>query len=219
MEFFMYETVVFDLDGTIIDSAEGIMNSFTYALSAMGLPVPPREEMGVFIGPPLLYSFEKICALPREQAERAVEIYREYSREKGMYEITVYEGVEALLQKLKAAGKRIVLATSKYEPYALKILENIGLAEYFDFAAGSLAGGERETKAEVIEYALLRTGAEKKTAVMVGDRMHDMLGAKEAGIASVGVLYGYGSRAELLESGAVHIAETHGEIYGIICKK
>jgi phosphoglycolate phosphatase len=148
-----------------------------------------------------------------------VEIYREYYREKGMYEITVYEGVEALLQKLKAAGKRIVLATSKYEPYALKILENIGLAEYFDFAAGSLAGGERETKAEVIEYALLRTGAEKNTAVMVGDRMHDMLGAKEAGISSVGVLYGYGSRTELLESGAVHIAETPGEIYGIICKK
>ncbi len=213
----MYETVIFDLDGTIIDSAKGIINSFTYTFEKLGLPIPPREEMGVFIGPPLLYSFETICGLGNEEAERAIEIYREYYREKGIYEIRVYEGAEELLRKLKANGKRTLLATSKYEPYALQILENIGFSEYFDFAAGSLAGGERGTKAEVIEYALTCTDAERTTAVMVGDRMHDTKGARDVGIDSIGVLYGYGSREELSAGGATHIAATADDIFGIVC--
>ncbi len=215
----MYETVIFDLDGTLIDSAEGIMNSFEYAFERLGLPAMPRGEMGVFIGPPLEYSFEKICGLGKAEAERAVEIYREYYREKGMYESRVYAGVEELLKKLVSRGKRILLATSKYEPYALQIIENIGFAGYFDFAAGSLAGGERGSKAEVIEYALTRTGADKKTAVMVGDRMHDTVGAREAGIDSIGVLWGYGSRTELCGGGAAHIAQTPEEIAEIVCSE
>ena len=215
----MYETVLFDLDGTVIDSAEGIMNSFAYAFSRLGLPAVPRAEMGKFIGPPLLYSFETICGLSRAEAERAVEIYREYYKEKGMYEIRVYGGVGELLKKLCASGKKLVLATSKYELYAKQIIENIGLAGYFSFAAGSLAGGERGTKAEVIEYALAAVGVEKQSAVMVGDRMHDMIGAREAGIDSIGVLFGYGTREELLSHGATHIAETAEEIFEIVCRK
>ncbi|MBQ8448220.1 MAG: HAD hydrolase-like protein [Clostridia bacterium] len=215
----MYETVLFDLDGTVIDSAEGIMNSFAYAFSRLGLPAVPRAEMGKFIGPPLLYSFETICGLSRAEAERAVEIYREYYKEKGMYEIRVYGGVGELLKKLFASGKKLVLATSKYELYAKQIIENIGLAGYFSFAAGSLTGGERGTKAEVIEYALTAVGAEKQSAVMVGDRMHDMIGAREAGIDSIGVLFGYGTREELLSHGATHIAETAEEIFEIVCRK
>lgn len=215
----MYETVLFDLDGTIVDSAEGIMNSFSYAFGVLGLPQMPREEMGVFIGPPLLYSFENICGLSQEQAQHAVEIYREYYKEKGMYESRVYEGFGELLQNLKAQGKRLMLATSKYELYALQIIENLGFSHYFDFAAGSLKGGERGTKKEVIEYVLAATGADKKSAVMVGDRMHDIVGAREASIASIGVLFGYGTREELASNGARHIAENTEEIFDIICGK
>ena len=213
----MYETVIFDLDGTVIDSAEGIMNSFAYAFGRMGLPARPRSEMGVFIGPPLLYSFETICGLERAEAERAVEIYREYYREKGTYEIKVYDGVEELLKKLKAHGRHILLATSKYEPYAVQILRNIGLYEYFELAAGSLAGTERGTKAEVIKYALERTGAARETAVMVGDRMQDTVGAREAGVDSIGALWGYGSRAELSGGGATHIASLPEDVLAIAC--
>lgn len=210
----MYNTIMFDLDGTIIDSAEGIINSFTHTFLRMGLPVPAREDFGVFIGPPLEYSFESICGLPRKEAERAVEIYREYYREKGMYQIRVYGGVEELLCALKARGRRIVLATSKYEPYALRIIENIGFSGYFDFISGSLAHGERGTKAEVISHALAATGAEKGSTVMVGDRMHDIAGAHEAGVDSVGVLWGYGSRTELV--GATYIVGTPEEIIPIV---
>lgn len=213
----MYETVLFDLDGTIIDSAEGIINSFNYTFRALGLPFVPREKMGIFIGPPLLYSFETICGLSKERALRAVEIYREYYREKGIYEIRAYEGMEELLKKLKKSGKRLLLATSKYELYAVKILENLGFAKYFDFAVGSLAGGERGTKAEVIEHALALSGAEKQSAVMVGDRMHDAVGAHKAGIDSIGALWGYGTREELESNGAAHVAADMREIYDIIC--
>ena len=215
----MYKTVLFNLDGTIIDSAEGIINSFSYTFRKLGLPSVPREEMGVFIGPPLLYSFETICGLSKDEARRAVEIYREYYREKGIYEIRVYEGIEELLKKLKESGKKVLLATSKYELYDLQIIERLGFAEYFDFAAGSLAGGERGTKAEVIEYALAAVGAEKESTVMVGDRMHDIAGAKAAGIASIGVLFGYGTREELEANGASHIAADTREIYDAICAK
>lgn len=215
----MYETVLFDLDGTLIDSAEGIINSFAHTFRTLGLPEVPRGEMGKFIGPPLLYSFETICGCTHEQAQRAVEIYREYYKEKGIYEICVYSGMGELLKKLRASGKTLVLATSKYELYAKQILENIGFSGYFDFAAGSLACGERGTKAEVIEYALAAVGAEKKSAVMVGDRMHDTFGASQAGIDSIGVLFGYGTRAELEANRATHIAATADDIFEIICRK
>ena len=213
----MYETVIFDLDGTIIDSAEGIINSFTYTFRKLGVPVPPRDGFGIFIGPPLLYSFENICGLGKEGAVRAVEIYREYFSEKGIYQNTVYGGIENLLAELKKRGKTILLATSKYELYALKILENIGLSKYFSFIAGSEKDGGRGTKAEVISYVLEKTGAKKESAVMVGDRMHDTMGAREVGIDSIGALWGYGSEEELSSGGATHIARVPKEILEIAC--
>jgi phosphoglycolate phosphatase len=213
----MYETVIFDLDGTLIDSAEGIINSFAYTFRKLGLPVPPRGEFGVFIGPPLFYSFETICGLGREGAARAVEIYREYFGENGVHQNTVYSGIENMLAELCARGKTLLLATSKYELYALQILENLGLAKYFSFIAGSLKDGGRGTKAEVISYVLQETGARKESAVMVGDRMHDTVGAREAGVDSIGVLWGYGSRAELCGGGAAHIANTPADVIKIVC--
>lgn len=213
----MYETVLFDLDGTIIDSAEGIMCSFEYTFRKLGLPVPTREEMNVFIGPPLHHSFEKICGLSKAGAEHAVEVYREYFAEKGVYQNRVYEGMEELLAKLCVRGKRLVLATSKYELYAVQILENLGFAKYFSFVAGSRKDGGRGTKREVIEYALASTGACKESSVMVGDRMHDTIGASEAGVDSIGVLFGFGSRKELISAKATHIAESPEDIFRIIC--
>ena len=213
----MYETVIFDLDGTIIDSAEGIINSFTYTFEKLGVAVPPRGEMGVFIGPPLLYSFETICGLGRDGATRAVEIYREYFGKYGVHQNTVYAGAENMLAELKSRGKTLLLATSKYELYAVQILENLGLAKYFSFIAGSEKDGGRGTKAEVISYVLRETGVRKESAVMVGDRMHDTVGAREAGVDSIGVLWGYGSRTELCDGGATHIAEAPADVVKIVC--
>ena len=213
----MYETVLFDLDGTIIDSSEGIMNSFEYTFRKLGLPVPTREEMNVFIGPPLHYSFENICGLSKQGAERAVEIYREYFAERGVRENRVYDGMEKLFAKLCARGKRLLLATSKYELYAVQILENLGFMKYFSFVAGSQKDGGRGTKREVIEYALACAGASKESAVMVGDRMHDTLGASEAGIDSIGVLFGFGSKEELISAKATYIAESPEDIFRMIC--
>ena len=215
----MYDTVIFDLDGTIIDSAEGIMNSFADTFERLGLPVPPRKEMGIFIGPPLLYSFEEICGLGREGAREAVEIYREYFGKYGVYQNSIYAGMEKLLSDLRAQGKTLLLATSKYELYALQILEELGIAKYFAFIAGSLKDGARGTKAEVISYVLEMAGAKKESAVMVGDRMHDTAGALEVGVDSIGVLWGYGSREELLGGGATHIAETPEGVLSIVCGK
>lgn len=213
----MYETILFDLDGTLIDSAEGIMNSFEYTFRKLGMPRVPRGEMGRFIGPPLLYSFETICGLSAAEAAHAVELYREYFSTRGIFEIRVYSGMEELLQKLRAAGKKLVLATSKYELYAAKTLENIGFAGYFDFVAGSEKDGGRGTKVQVIEYAIACTGAEKSSTVMIGDRMHDTEGARAAGVDSIGVLFGFGTRTELEEHGATYVAADAGEIYNIIC--
>ena len=214
---FMYNTVIFDLDGTLIDSEEGIMNSFAYTFEKLGMAVPSRGEMGAFIGPPLFYSFETICGLGKEGAERAVEIYREYFGKYGVNQNTVYDGVEKMLAELKSRGKTLLLATSKYELYALQILENLGLDKYFSFAAGSEKDGGRGTKAEVISYVLNKTGAEAESAVMVGDRMHDTKGAFEAGVDSIGALWGYGSRTELLGGGATHLADAPEDVVRIVC--
>jgi len=180
---------------------------------------PNRAKLNRFIGPPLHESFQVFYGFSQEDSVRAVEVYREYYAEHGIYQICVYRGMDSLLRRLKMSGKRIILATSKYELYAVQILENIGFSAFFDLVAGSLKDGVRGTKSEVIEYALERTGADKKSAVMVGDRMHDTAGACAVGIDSIGVLFGYGTEKELLSGGATHIASTPDEIFEIVCRK
>lgn len=208
-----YDIILFDLDGTLTDPGMGITNSVMHALKKYGIEVENRETLYKFIGPPLIDSFEKYYGFSHEEAVKSVDYYREYYADKGIYENEVYNGIEAMLQKLSEEGKKIILATSKPEPFAREILRHFGLDKYFLFAAGSTMNETRTNKADVIEYALCECGiTEKSSVVMVGDREHDIIGANENGIDSIGVLFGYGSREELENAGATYIAESVEDI-------
>ena len=209
--------IFFDLDGTLTDSAPGILNSVAYALERFGIAVPAREKLIPFIGPPLLESFQKFSGLSAADAARAVGYYREYYPERGIFENSVYPGIPEALDALRRAGLRLVMATSKPEAYALRIAERFSLDAYFDQICGAAMDESRSRKAEVIRYAMDRCGlAEPAQGLMVGDREHDVLGARECGLDCVGVLYGYGSRRELEAAGAALFAETPADIPGAV---
>ncbi len=204
-----YGTILFDLDGTLTDPGIGITNSVMYALKKYGIEVADRSELYKFIGPPLAESFEKYYGFSTEESYKAVDCYREYYRDRGLYENLVYDGVEDMLKELKSKGKTLIVATSKPEIFAKEVLRHFGLDKYFDYIAGGNLDGTRTVKAEVIAYALESCGiTDKGNSVMVGDRMHDIIGAKTVGIDSIGVLYGYGDREELESAEADYIAET-----------
>lgn len=208
-----YKYILFDLDGTLTDPGEGITNSVAYALKKYGITVDDKTQLYSFIGPPLHESFEKYYGFSKEESLKAVDCYREYYRDKGIFENSVYDGVESLLKNLSDNSKKIILATSKPEIFAKRILEHFSLNSYFEFAAGANLDGTRTNKAEVIEYSLKSCGiTDKDSVVMVGDREHDIIGANKNGIDSIGVLFGYGSREELENAGATHIAETVEDI-------
>lgn len=209
----MYDWIFFDLDGTLTDPGEGITNSVAYALKREGIEPPTRQELYRFIGPPLVESFMKFYGFSEERAHRAVEEYREYFRDQGIFENRVYDGVPALLASLREKGKKLVLATSKPEPFAIRILEHFDLDGAFTFVAGALMDETRTAKSDVIAYALKSCGiSDPRRVLMVGDRLHDIKGAKACGLDSVGVLFGYGSREELTKAGATYLAKTVQEI-------
>lgn len=209
----MYQYILFDLDGTLTNPEIGITTCVMYALEKFNIKVKDRKELHPFIGPPLTYSFQTFYGLSEAESNLAVKYYRERFSTKGLYENEVYEGVENLLKELKASGKTIVLATSKPEEYAVRILEHFGLHQYFDFVAGATMDGTRGEKADVIRYALKISEIENKSdAVMVGDRNYDILGAKENGLDSIGVLFGFGDYEELTKAGATYVAETVQDI-------
>ena len=208
-----YEYLFFDLDGTLTDPAEGITKSVAYALDKFGIHVADRSELYCFIGPTLYDSFRRYCGLSDEDANRAVEYYREYFRVDGIFDNKVYDGIPELLKKLKSAGKKLVLATSKPEEFARRIMDKFELAQYFEHIAGATFDGTISKKSEVIEYAIKGAGVSDKSSVlMIGDRENDILGAKKAGVDSMGVLFGYGSRQELEDAGPTYIAETIEDI-------
>lgn len=208
--------IFFDLDGTLTDPKLGITRAFQYALGKMGIIVEDANTLSRFIGPPLRDSFRGY-GFGEEAVERAVAYYREYFAETGLFENTVYDGIPELLSALKAAGKTLLIATSKPVVYTEKILEHFGLAEYFAFVSGAELDGTRSIKAEVIAYAMEQAGIKDVSdCVMVGDREHDIIGAKAHGMRSVGVLYGYGDRAEHERAGADEIAADVGELRGLL---
>lgn len=209
----MYKTILFDLDGTLTDSGIGITNSVAYSLKKFGIEAKSREELFRFVGPPLLDAFSEYYGFSKEESEKALAFYREYFSEKGIFENIVYNGVEDMLKKLKEMGKDILLATAKPEQFAIRILKHFGLFDYFDFIAGATMDESRNQKDAVIKYAIDSFGIrDAQTAVMVGDRHHDILGAKKFSIDSIGVLYGYGSKDELTKAGATYIAENVDDI-------
>ena len=209
----MFENILFDLDGTLTDPGIGITNSVMHALEKHGITVSDRRELYRFIGPPLKDSFMQFYGFTEAEAFKAIEEYREYFRPCGIYENEVYPGIPAHLETLKKNGKRLILATSKPDAFSLEIMRHFGLYDYFDFFSCASMNEKKVTKAEIIQYALDTLGiTDLSTCLMVGDREHDILGAKACGIRSLGVLYGYGSREELTLAGADFIAKTVEEI-------
>ena len=207
--------MLFDLDGTLTDPSLGITNSIMHALSKRGITVADRSTLYKFIGPPLLDSYEKFCGFSADESRAALADYREYFSTRGLYENTLLDGCEETLKSLKDAGCRIVLCTSKPEPYARRIIGHFGLTEYFDAIAGATMDEKLSRKDEIMALAL-QALPEGCTPVMVGDRCHDIEGANANGIPSIGVLCGFGSEKELRGAGASFIVGTLPEILPVI---
>lgn len=216
----MYNSILFDLDGTLTDPGVGITNSVSYALKKYRITVTNPKELYRFIGPPLHESFETFYHFSPEKAKEAVEYYREYYSDRGIYENILYPGIEDLLKQLKESNKHLIVATSKPEKYAKQIIDHFALTKYFDYIAGANMDGSRTKKSEVISYAIASLKIkELSQTVMIGDREYDIFGAKQNGIDALGVLYGYGAYQELADAGADYIAEKPKDILNIILSK
>lgn len=213
----MYKYILFDLDGTLTDPAEGITNSIMYAQEQMGIEVWDRERLLFFIGPPLKEAFMEKFGLTEDKAKEMVAHYRVEFPRKGIYENRVYDGVKEMLEELKRSGKIIALATSKPLKFAEIVLNYFDLKEYFDVVIGATFDGTLGRKADIIKVALEQCGVtDLREAIMIGDRHHDIEGANENGIDSIGVLFGYGNRKELTEAGATYIADGPKQIIDLI---
>lgn len=202
-----FDTLLFDLDGTLTDSTEGIVRCLEYALERMGFDIP--EDTNKFLGPPLYRSFAEFCGMNEEQVNEAVRIFRERYSTVGLFENRVYEGVPEMLKRLRDGGKRIMVATSKPEVYAVRIFDRFGLSQFFEIVGGANINGTRNDKDEVIEYVLEKAGiSDRSSVLMIGDRRQDVIGAHKTGLKCMGILWGFGSIEELTEAGADFIAET-----------
>ena len=218
--------ILFDLDGTITDSSEGITKSVQHALKKLGIEENDQAMLRRFIGPPLDESFEKFYGFDKEKALKAVDYYRERYSDKGIYEYVLFDGIADMLEGLKSDGYIVALATCKPEIYVPRILEYFNVDKYFDVAVGSeLEGGERRHKNQVIDEVFVRLAAAgladtgnlsetKSQSIMIGDRKDDILGAKASGIDSIGVRYGFAEEQELEIAGADYIVETVEDIRG-----
>jgi len=208
-----YKYIIFDLDGTITDPRVGITKSIDYALRYYGIKTENLDSLCKYIGPPLLNLFQEDYGFSEEQAKIAILKYREYFKITGIYENVVYSGIEEMMKNLQDKQKKLMIATSKPTEFAIRILEYFNLRQYFDFVAGSEMDGSRSEKADVIKYVIEENEiSDISEAIMIGDRKHDIIGAKKTGIDSVGVLYGYGSKEELMQAGADYLIENVEDI-------
>ena len=209
----MYQYLLFDLDGTLTNPGIGITNSVIYALHNFNIDISNRSELYKFIGPPLKDSFKKYYGFSNEQSGLAIQYYREYFKKQGIFENEVYDGIHDLLIELKAIGKSLIVATSKPEAFAIEILRHFDLYDYFDFVAGATMDDSRNKKSDIIHYALNNCNiSDKPLAIMIGDREHDIIGAKDNGLDSIGVLFGYGTYNELKNAEVTFIADTPMDI-------
>ncbi len=213
------EYILFDLDGTLTDSSPGIINSLMYAFDKLNFKINDREELRVFIGPPLIDMMIEKYGFSHEKATLGLKFYREYFREKGIFENSVYEGIREMLCDLQKRGYKLLLATSKPEEFAKRIMAHFDLEKYFYFIGGSDMGETRNSKSAVIEYVMANCDIKDvNKCIMVGDREHDVIGAGKFGIETVGVLFGYGTRDELENSGAAYIVENTHELWKLLSR-
>ena len=210
----MAKTILFDLDGTLTDSGEGIINCATLALEHFGLPVPDRETMRIFVGPPLGETFIKF-GVPKDKADEAIRVYRSRYTTIGKFENFPYPGIVQLLAQLKAQGHRLFVATSKPEGMSVEILEKFQMAQYFEQICGATLDGSRIKKADIITYLLDKAGDIENT-VMVGDTDFDVIGAATHGIPAIGVAWGYGKVEDMERAGAAAIAYSVEELFTLL---
>ena len=204
-----YDFLLFDMDGMLVDTREGILKCAAHALSAFGIEVEDLSSLTKFVGPPLSYSFTEFYGLSPKDAKKAVAIYRERYSAKGQYECYVFDGVPEMLQALLKKGYRLCIATSKLESYAKAMLDRLGIGCYFEQVIGATPDEAISTKDEVIEASLVRMGiADRRKALMIGDRKHDVLGAKKCGLDSFGVYMGCAEESEHEAAGATYIANS-----------
>ena len=212
----MAKTILFDLDGTLTDSGEGIINCASLALEHFGIDVPDRQTMRVFVGPPLHETFVKF-GVPDDRADEAVEVYRSRYHTVGKFENSPYPGIRDMLAKLQADGHCLLVATSKPEALSIEILEKFELAKYFHRICGASMDRSRSTKEDVIAYLLKENGADN-TMIMVGDTAFDVIGAAAHGIPTIGVSWGYGEVSDMVKAGAVAIVDSAEELYKLLNK-
>lgn len=209
--------VLLDLDGTLTDSGEGIIRCIGHALTRLGREIPPAAELAHYVGPPLADSFHSLLDTQDEAlVHRAVELYRERFATTGIFENRVYPDIPEGLAALRAMGHRLWVATAKVEIFARRVVDHFGLAPYFAGVYGAELSGERADKGELIQHLLRSEGIAPGEAVMIGDRKHDILGAKQNGLRAIGISWGYGSREELAAAGAGAVVDTVEELVAAI---
>lgn len=208
------KAVLFDLDGTLTDSGEGIINCAVFAMERLGIPVPPREKLGVFVGPPLWDTFRQF-GVPSDRVDEAVEIFRSRYVPIGKFENTPYPGIRETLEALRAQGRKLYVATSKPEVTAREILEHFDLSRYFAEICGATVDKTRTSKEDVIAY-LLSLDACRENSVMVGDTAFDVIGAAAHGIPTIGAAWGYGKTEDMVSAGAAAIARSPEDLLRII---
>lgn len=217
-----YKYFLFDLDGTVSESAVGIRESLEKAILSLNKPLPNLDDYTLYIGPPLIDTFRNICHFTEEESKLGVEYYREYYNTQGKYRNKLYKGIDEVLGRLKENGAKIAVCSSKYEKFAEEIVDLLGVRQYFDAVCGSTLDGSRKDKMDLIPYAVKSLGGDidenRGEIVMIGDTHFDARGAKACGVDFVGVEYGYGTRQSMTEAGAVTFATDTDELYNILSR-
>ena len=215
-----YKYLLFDLDGTVSESAEGIRASLEYAINTLGAPMPDLSDYTRYVGPPLIDTFLNLVGLDPETAKRGAQLYRDYYNEKGKFLNRVYKGIPELLGRLREEDVKMCICSSKYELFAEEIIGILGLSGDFDAVCGSNIDGSRKDKKDLIPYAVACLGGDferdRERTVMLGDTWYDAKGAKLCGVDFIGVRYGYGKTADMEEQGAKLFADTPGELYELL---